>query len=1295
MIPLRNPSRLADAADVEMAFRLALGRRPGRAADVDFHIGKPLYGVLLHILASGEARQKVLPRLAPVAGAKHELLAAISAAGDMLVDPPMRAWLGAMLGLEVAPRRRWPGVLVDWLHAPGVLAGIEGKAPSLAATLRRAMSSTEVGPEAPPVAPAVPDPPADWPAALAVLLFGPEAREAPPIKNMELREAARALVSSPAFAERILAPLMEAPAQHVAGPGVAARAVAMQLIDGGAALAGPDEPWPRLLLRLLLHPASCIAAEGLDGTGALAAWRDRALATQAATDPLLASPLFCAAVTPDLDRVLHALVLGRAPRPVPGPPPLDAAALLLRLLLMPEFEVEVLGALIAGRPLRHATLPPLLPAERAMLARLFGRAPEHVAAWRREIIVLLGTPALQAILLALDTTGRARLEHLLAVLALLDPDAPLPFTLDWRDELRLAVSAAGGVEVRLVLHAPVATELCQAMVPDPAMSKAVLALPLAGFEPTTFAGSLTVLNPAGSPLGPALPIRRTVAKADAARLRERVERYVVRARAHALAGQRAEAIRLTRRATEEAPQFLEAWLFLAELLAAGGDLPGAAAALAPVQPLALKITGLTARAARLSARVAGEPPEFSPDRLAAEPRMAVLALAEGFASPPVVARALAAAGRLGLLDPFALPSDPDLAASAWLFLDALSLLPPGPSAGYPLLCALSRLAVADGRPADGLAFADAALDRRPNDTDALMLRAQAHRRQNDYSGAVATLEHLLAIQPDHEAAAERLLTFELDLARTDPLRPQARLDALLAGRAAALHRKLATDRTSAALRLDLARLSIAAGQTEDATALLAQLAAEQPGWAAPVQMLIGLALDSGDGAAVLAAYGKLPLSGRNERAINAAAKALRALGKIEAAQALLAAHLDSGFPGVRREHARNHFFAGRFEAAAAEAARWIPQQPEDHELRMLAAAAALELGQDAAAAAQANELCRAGAAQHHPVELPLFLCAATARGGDWNAALSHLDLMFARHGARPVRRDPSLGTMPFDQLYGHGAPPRDAGSQPPHFDGPMVSVVMTTWNVKALAPTAIRSILDQSYRNLELLIVDDASTDGTPAVLEAFESADPRVRVILKTTNDGTYVSKNMGLLQARGTFIALQDSDDWSHPDRLACSLGVLQRRPDLVGLTTDWLRMTSEGRIVVKAGGQISHSCCISLVFRRAPVLERLGFFDSVRIAADLEFIQRMGLVFGSRAVPRLRWPLLFGRARSDSLTANEEFGLSRTGFTPIRAAYHEAAAYFHARIRAGDLGARMPFPLAERRFSAPIDILPEFTP
>ena len=179
--------------------------------------------------------------------------------------------------------------------------------------------------------------------------------------------------------------------------------------------------------------------------------------------------------------------------------------------------------------------------------------------------------------------------------------------------------------------------------------------------------------------------------------------------------------------------------------------------------------------------------------------------------------------------------------------------------------------------------------------------------------------------------------------------------------------------------------------------------------------------------------------------------------------------------------------------------------------------------------------------------------------------------------------------------------------------------------------------------------------------------------------------------MQAKGTYVALQDADDWSHPDRIAKSVAVLEARPELVGVTTDWIRMATDGRVVIKAGAQISHVCCISLVFRRREALRAAGFFDSVRIEADMEYIRRLGRILGPEALARLRWPLLIGRSHTASLTANEIYGITRTGFTEPRRAYQAAYRAWHRRIAAGEVDGRMPFPLGERRFDAPHVMLP----
>lgn len=900
----------------------------------------------------------------------------------------------------------------------------------------------------------------------------------------------------------------------------------------------------------------------------------------------------------------------------PAPAPEDWRQILPRLLCGPA----------AARPPREATC---LPATRQMVL-----SPE----WREGVLRPLAEGRLAP--QPADPAGRA------LALAQLCP-ATAPAGADW-----------AGVLLHLLGHAESRLRL------ETAENWFECTPPLAAALP----GLIALRDAAARRPAPAVSAPPPPAGA-------RPHRHWPRAVQAARAGQVAEALKLLTRITAESPDQAEPWLLQAELLALTGAWPAAEAALAQAPPgaarhlLAARLAIRGGRPEEAARELAAVPPD-APERQALLGAAGPLRLALSFAPPEQLAAALAA-------DPLAALAAPALQGREYLLHPALARLLPPPGAPHALLLALARSAA---EPAQARRHAEAAAAQRPEDAETLLLLALATRQCGDHKGAADVLDRLLRLHPAHEQAVERRLTYELDLVRVDPLRPRARLEELLTRRGIALHRRLALEPGNRALRLEQARLALAGGALAEGRAVLEALTQDHPGWAAPIAALMYHAQEMQDHAGVVAAFARLPEAERGQRAVVAAAKALRLSGEVEAAQALLAEHLPRGLPDIRREHARNHFFAGRFAEAAREAEDW---PAADVEFGLLAMAIALEQGAPEAALRHAARLEAVGAERAFPLEFPLFRCAALTRAGDWAGGLAALDPMFARYGARPLRRDAALPGAAFDQLRGLGERAED---------GPKVSVVMTSFNSAAYLPTAVRSILEQSWRNLELIIVDDASTDETPAVLRALEQQDPRLRVILKSTNDGTYVSKNMGLLQATGEFIALQDSDDWSHPDRLACSIGQLLRRPELIGLTTDWLRMTSEGEVVIKAGGQISHLCCISLVFRRAPVLERIGFFDSVRVAADLEFIQRLNLAFGERAAPRLRWPLLVGRARADSLTAHEDYGLARTGFTAIRRDYHASAEAWHARIRAGEAAPRMPFPLTTRRFDAHALILPQ---
>ena len=116
--------------------------------------------------------------------------------------------------------------------------------------------------------------------------------------------------------------------------------------------------------------------------------------------------------------------------------------------------------------------------------------------------------------------------------------------------------------------------------------------------------------------------------------------------------------------------------------------------------------------------------------------------------------------------------------------------------------------------------------------------------------------------------------------------------------------------------------------------------------------------------------------------------------------------------------------------------------------------------------------------------------------------------------------------------------------------GMTVSVVIPTYNRAHTVIDAVRSVLTQRYRDLELIVVDDGSTDDTAARLAAI--ADPRLRVITGR-HAGVSAARNLGVSKASGQLVSFLDSDDLWHPDKLAVEVAFLARHPEVHAVFTD----------------------------------------------------------------------------------------------------------------------------------------------
>ena len=208
----------------------------------------------------------------------------------------------------------------------------------------------------------------------------------------------------------------------------------------------------------------------------------------------------------------------------------------------------------------------------------------------------------------------------------------------------------------------------------------------------------------------------------------------------------------------------------------------------------------------------------------------------------------------------------------------------------------------------------------------------------------------------------------------------------------------------------------------------------------------------------------------------------------------------------------------------------------------------------------------------------------------------------------------------------------------------MVSVIIATKNGGRFIGRAIRSVLHQEGVDLEAVVVDDASTDGTASIIRSIAGDDARVTYVYREKNEGPGKARNFGVAHAKGEYIAIIDDDDeWPDANKLKEQADFLDTHPDhvlvgaaRVGIVDEAGKKLFEQRYP-KSDADIRNSMLLrnyfthSGVLYRKNVFDRLGGYKNMRLAEDYDLWLRMGTVgkFANLDTFRINWAYRKGSA------------------------------------------------------------------
>ena len=225
---------------------------------------------------------------------------------------------------------------------------------------------------------------------------------------------------------------------------------------------------------------------------------------------------------------------------------------------------------------------------------------------------------------------------------------------------------------------------------------------------------------------------------------------------------------------------------------------------------------------------------------------------------------------------------------------------------------------------------------------------------------------------------------------------------------------------------------------------------------------------------------------------------------------------------------------------------------------------------------------------------------------EWiNKVLSH-------HGIEPVTLLPDAGLPPYDRLTCAVPLAKVA-------DEPKVTVLIAGFDAAEMFPTALRSLQDQTWQNLEIIVLDDCSpTSDSVRVVEGFAARDPRIQVVRMEENSCPYLTCSRGLENATGEFVTLHHADSWSHPRNIETQVRLLMDRPKLMACKSQQALVRHDISFESPMQNvELSMTNASCVMWRREAAQSAINKWGSAWAHPDANFLLFLKIAFGEDSV------------------------------------------------------------------------------